>query len=123
MGAGAHTDFGGLTILLQDDVGGLQVKGSDGWIEAPPIDGAFVINLGDMISRWTNDRYRSTLHRVVNRSGRERYSIPFFYSGNPDHEVSCIPTCLAPGEKPRHEPIRVQDHMRAMYQRTYAKAT
>jgi len=118
-GAGAHTDFGGLTILLQDEVGGLQVKGSQGWIEAPPIPGSYVVNLGDMIARWTNERYRSTLHRVVNRSGRERYSIPFFYSGNPDHEVRCIPTCLEPGESPKYEPIRVQDHMRAMYRRTY----
>lgn len=122
MGAGAHTDFGGLTMLLQDDVGGLQVMGPEGWIEAPPLPGAFVVNLGDMISRWTNDRYRSTLHRVVNRSGRERYSIPFFYSGNPEHEVSCLPTCLAPGETPRHAPILVQDHLRAMYQRTYDTA-
>lgn len=119
MGAGAHTDFGGLTLLLQDDVGGLQVKTKDGWIEAPPIPGTFIVNLGDMIARWTNDRYQSTSHRVINRSGRERYSVPFFYSGNPDHEVRCIPSCLSAGEVPRYEPIRVQDHLRAMYARTY----
>lgn len=123
MGAGAHTDFGGLTILLQDEVGGLQVMGPEGWIEAPPIPGAYVVNLGDMIARWTNEIYRSTLHRVINRSGRERYSIPFFYSGNPDHEVACIPTCLAAGETPKHPPVKVQDHLRAMYARTYAPAS
>lgn len=123
MGAGAHTDFGGLTILLQDQVGGLQVMGPEGWIEAPPIPGAYIVNLGDMIARWTNDRYRSTMHRVINRSGRERYSIPYFYSGNPDHEVRCIPNCLAAGEVPRYAPVRVQDHLRAMYARSYAGAS
>jgi isopenicillin N synthase-like dioxygenase len=123
LGAGAHTDFGGLTILLQDDNGGLQVMGQDGWIEAPPVPGAYIVNLGDMIARWTNDRYRSTLHRVINRSGNERYSIPFFYSGNPDHEVRCLPTCLAEGDEPKYPPVRVQDHLRAMYARTYAAAS
>jgi isopenicillin N synthase-like dioxygenase len=120
-GAGAHTDFGGLTLLRQDNVAGLQVwdQTADAWIHADPIPGTYVVNLGDMISRWTNDRYRSTVHRVVNASGRERYSVPFFYTGNYAHKVECIPTCLAPGETPKYPPITVEDHMRAMYQRTY----
>ncbi|MFN4271826.1 MAG: isopenicillin N synthase family dioxygenase [Aliihoeflea sp.] len=124
LGAGAHTDFGGLTLLLQDEVGGLQVfdNASQGWIAAQPIPGTFVINLGDMIARWTNDRYRSTLHRVINASGRERYSIPFFFTGNPDFEVSCIPTCLAPGETPLYPPITVEQHLQSMYSKTYVAA-
>lgn len=121
MGAGAHTDFGGLTILLQDEVGGLQVydHANKGWIHADPVPGAYVVNLGDMIARWTNDRYRSTLHRVINASGRERYSVPFFYVGNPDNEVACIPSCLEPGEMPKYPPISVEAHLRSMYAKTY----
>lgn len=120
-GAGAHTDFGGLTLLRQDDVGGLQVwdRATDGWIHADPLPETYVVNLGDMIARWTNDRYRSTVHRVVNASGRERYSVPFFYSGNSAHEVACIPTCLGPGETPKYPPTTVEAHMREMYRKTY----
>jgi isopenicillin N synthase-like dioxygenase len=120
-GAGAHTDFGGLTLLRQDDVGGLQVwdQSSDGWIHADPLPGTFIVNLGDMIARWTNDRYRSTVHRVVNTSGRERHSVPFFYSGNFAHKVGCIPTCLAAGDTPKYAPTTVEAHMREMYRKTY----
>ncbi len=120
-GAGAHTDFGGLTLLRQDDNGGLQVwdQTSEAWIHAEPIPATYVLNLGDMIARWTNDRYRSTVHRVVNASGRERYSVPFFYTGNYAHKVECIPTCLAPGEAPKYPATTVEAHMREMYRRTY----
>lgn len=120
-GCGAHTDFGALTLLLQDDAGGLQVQAIDSgeWIDAPPIEGTYVVNLGDLISRWTNDRYRSNRHRVINRSGRERYSVPFFYTGNLDLTVECLPVCLAPGETPRYPNVTVEQHLREMYRRTY----
>jgi len=119
-GCGAHTDFGGITMLLQDENGGLQVLGADGdWLHAPPIPATYVVNLADMISRWTNDTYRSTLHRVINISGRERYSIPFFFSGNPTHEVVALDVCLGDGASPRYQPTTVEAHMREMYDRTY----
>jgi isopenicillin N synthase-like dioxygenase len=120
-GCGAHTDFGALTILMQDDVGGLQVRDEQaGWVDAPPLTDSYIVNLGDMIARWTNDRYRSTLHRVVNRSGRERYSVPFFFSGNPDAEVTCLPGCASETNPPRYTPTTVEGHLREMYARTYA---
>jgi isopenicillin N synthase-like dioxygenase len=120
-GCGAHTDWGALTLLMQDDVGGLQVWDEEaGWVDAPPVPGTYIVNLGDMIARWTNDRYRSTLHRVVNLSGKERYSVPFFFSGSPDEPVVCLPGCLSDGEAPRYVPTTAEGHLREMYARTYA---
>ncbi len=122
-GCGAHTDFGAVTFLLQDDAGGLQVWDErDGWIYAPPIAGAYVVNLGDMMARWTNDRYRSTRHRVVNLSGRERYSIPFFYDGRADYVISCLPGCLEPGEQPKYPPITAGAHLEERIRESYAFA-
>jgi isopenicillin N synthase-like dioxygenase len=123
-GAGAHTDFGGLTILLQDSCGGLQVldRKNRSWIHADPIPATFVVNLGDMMARWTNDRYQSTLHRVVNTSGRERYSIPFFFHGNLDYSVACIPTCLAAGERPAYDGTTVASHFVEKMGQSYATA-
>lgn len=120
-GCGEHTDFGGVTLLLQDEAGGLQVWDKDlgNWIDAPPVPGAFVVNIGDLFARWTNDRYVSTLHRVINVSGRERYSVPFFFTGNPLHKVECIPTCLDEGELPRYPAVTVEQHQIECYRRTY----
>ena len=113
IGAGTHTDYGNLTLLATDDVGGLEVRTRDGeWLEAPPLPGAFVVNIGDCLMRWTNDVYVSTPHRVVNRSGRERYSIAFFYDPNPDAEVAVIPSCVEPGEPVRYEPVLAADYLK-----------
>jgi isopenicillin N synthase-like dioxygenase len=97
----------------------VQGKNAGEWIHATPIPGSFVVNLGDLIARWTNDRFRSTVHRVVNASGRERYSVPFFYSGNPDQEVACLPCRLGPGEMPKYPKTTVEGHLKEMYRRTY----
>ena len=89
-GCGAHTDCGFLTILAQDDAG-LEVQHTDGtWMSAPPIPGTFVVNLGDMAARWSNDTYKSTLHRVRASSATTRHSIPFFSNCNFDAKVECI---------------------------------
>jgi isopenicillin N synthase-like dioxygenase len=89
-GVGEHTDYGVLTILKQDDVGGLQVKTGSGWIDAPPIPGSFVCNIGDMLERLTRGLYRSTPHRVLNRAGRGRLSFPFFFDPGFDAEVEPV---------------------------------
>ncbi|KAL4915023.1 hypothetical protein BDW62DRAFT_219680 [Aspergillus aurantiobrunneus] len=123
-GIGAHTDFGCVTLLLQDEVDGLQVLDvpSGEWLDVQPVPGAYVVNLGDLMMRMANDRYKSNIHRVINKSGRERYSIPFFFSGNPDHLCECLPNCCKAGEKPKYAPITVEDMVKGAYKQSYGRA-
>jgi isopenicillin N synthase-like dioxygenase len=119
LGASAHTDYGTLTILLADPTQrGLQVQGPDGeWMDAAPIPGSLVVNLGDAMSRWTNDRWRSTMHRVVVPT-RRRQSIAFFHNANWDATIECLPTCLSDGEAPRHGPIEAGPHLMQKFRST-----
>jgi len=94
-GVGEHTDYGLLTLLAQDENGGLEVKTPGGWIEAPPIRGALVCNIGDMLDRLTGGVYRSTPHRVLNQSGRSRLSFPFFFDPAFDAEITPLPRMAA----------------------------
>jgi isopenicillin N synthase-like dioxygenase len=96
-GVGEHTDYGLLTLLAQDGNGGLQVRSGDGWVDAPPIPGAFVCNIGDMLDRMTGGWYRSTPHRVRNLSGRDRLSFPFFFDPDFTAEVPPLPSRTASG--------------------------
>jgi isopenicillin N synthase-like dioxygenase len=106
MGVGAHTDHECFTILAQGSVPGLQVRNRRGqWIEAPPIPGAFVVNIGDLMARWTNGAFASTFHRVFNATGRERYSIPTFVGPNADTVVSVLPCCAGDENPPKYEPV------------------
>jgi isopenicillin N synthase-like dioxygenase len=107
-----HSDTTSFTILAPGKIGGLQIEYRGGWIEAPPIAGAFIINIGDMMARWTNDRFASTPHRVINRSGQERYSVPFFAIPDFDAVVTCLPSCQGAGNPPKYPSLHVGDFMR-----------
>ena len=122
---GQHSDWGSLTILYQDDApGGLQVLDKVGeWVDVPAIEGSFVVNIGDLMAIWTNDRWVSTVHRVVNpapeQAGRERYSVPFFHQPNYDALIECIPTCAGLGNPPRYAPVRSGEYILEKFRRAY----
>ncbi|KAJ7366371.1 hypothetical protein DFH08DRAFT_834190 [Mycena albidolilacea] len=121
IGIGAHTDYECFTILWQDAAGGLQVQNADGkWIDAVPIPGTFVINLGDQFARWTNDVFKSTQHRVTNRSGRERYSMPLFFGTDYDVLLEPLPSCISPGQTPKYEVVTAGDYVQSRLAETYA---
>jgi isopenicillin N synthase-like dioxygenase len=119
LGAGAHTDYGCLTMLAQDDSGGLQVRNAaKRWIDAPPIPGSFVVNIGDMMERWTNGVFTSTLHRVINVSGRERYSLPYFFDPDFSAPVVCLESCKGDGAK--FPPTTAGQHLLDMINASFA---
>ena len=123
--AGAHSDYGALTILKAENVpGGLQVLNRAGdWVDVRPPAGAFVINIGDLMMHWTNDRWVSTLHRVVNPPrdaalGSRRQSVVFFFQPNYDALIECLPSCTGPGNPPRYAPVTSGEHRLRKFLRT-----
>jgi isopenicillin N synthase-like dioxygenase len=122
--AGAHTDYGTVTVLRAEDApGGLEVLVDDQWIAVPLVADSFVVNLGDAMARWTNDRWRSTLHRVVIpptevAATSRRQSIAFFHNANWDAVIECIPSCLAIGEAPRYAPVTAGEHLMSKFRAT-----
>ncbi|MEM9156638.1 MAG: 2-oxoglutarate and iron-dependent oxygenase domain-containing protein [Cyanobacteria bacterium P01_F01_bin.33] len=122
--AGAHSDYGTLTLLFQDDVGGLEVQLANGeWIAAPSIPNAILINTGDLTQRWSNDVFRSTKHRVAlpegGNLGRDRYSIAFFCQPDADADIICFPSCQSEENPPRYAPIKSGDYLLSRLQATY----
>jgi isopenicillin N synthase-like dioxygenase len=103
-GFAPHTDNNFLTFLAQSALPGLEVRTAEGeWIRPPTVPGTFVVNTGAMLARYSNDRFRATPHRVINRNGASRYAIPFFLGPNHDSIVDCVPTCVGPGNPPHYE--------------------
>lgn len=110
-GVAPHTDFGVLTLLLQDNSGGLQVQSQSGsWIEAPPIPGTLVCNIGDLLERWSNNRFTSTRHRVINRSNAARYSIPVFFDPHTDTIIDPVDLGIRQQDS-AFEPVKAGEHI------------
>jgi isopenicillin N synthase-like dioxygenase len=119
-GQGPHTDNSFITILARTEVPGLAVRLPSGeWLTPPLIAGTFLVNLGNMMKRWSNDRFLSTPHGVLNDSGKDRYSIAFFYSPNVDSTIECAPSCTSADDPPRYPPAVYRDLVLAFYNANY----
>jgi len=117
--AGAHSDYGTLTILRTDEVAGLQIQDRSGqWVDVKPEPDTFVVNLGDSIAQWTNDRWRSTVHRVVASDPAPRQSFAFFHMANWDATIECLPTCQSDDDPPRHAPVQAGPWLMRKFQST-----
>lgn len=123
--AGEHSDYGSITLLFQDAVGGLEVQTAQGeWIDARPIKDTILVNTGDLMERWTNGEFRSTRHRVKlparqEQAARDRYSVAFFCSPNPDTEIACIETCQTPERPALYPPISAGEYLLRLLRATY----
>jgi isopenicillin N synthase-like dioxygenase len=119
-GIDPHTDAGFMTLLPSNPVEGFWIRpaGSD-WFQPPQEPESFVVNSGDMLRRWTNDRFLSTLHRALNTAPTDRYAVPFFYDPRVDTVIECLPSCCTEGRPPRHAPIVYRDYLRAFMNRSY----
>ena len=121
-GIGAHIDYGFLTILAQDEVGGLEVKNKAGeWISAPYIPGTLIINIGHMMQRWTNDFYKATMHRVKSRKNKERFSFPFFYEPNFDTVVTPLEKFCSREYPSQYQPFHFGNYLIGKYSSSYAE--
>jgi isopenicillin N synthase-like dioxygenase len=119
-GQAPHTDNSFMTALARTDVPGLAVRLPSGeWFPPPIIPGTFLINLGNIMRRWSNDRFLSTPHGVLNDSGTDRYSIAYFHSPNPDSTIACLPSCVSPDNPPRYEPALYRDLVLEFYRANY----
>jgi isopenicillin N synthase-like dioxygenase len=119
-GIGAHTDYECFTVLWQDNVQALQVLNANGkWVNAVPIPGTLVINIGDQLARWTNDVFKSTVHRAVNRSGVERYSIPLFFGSNYDVKLEAIPSCCSDEFPSKYSVVTAGEYVKSRLEETY----
>lgn len=121
LGAGAHTDYGMFTLLIQDDVGGLEVQDVDGnWHEAPYVEGTVIVNSGDLLCRWSNELFRSTVHRVKPVYGdRDRYSVACFFDPDDEVVIDVLERCIAPGETKKYAPITTREHLLEKIQATH----
>jgi isopenicillin N synthase-like dioxygenase len=118
-GSGAHTDYGCVALLAQDQVGGLQVLRDGAWVDVPPRADALVCNIGEMMERWSNGRYRATPHRVVNLSGRDRYSQVMFLNPNYRAAIAPLPECTGPDDPPRYPPTTMGAFLTQMFNATF----
>jgi isopenicillin N synthase-like dioxygenase len=115
-----HSDYNAFTLLYQDSIGGLQLLNAAGeWIDAPPIPGTMVVNIGDLFQTWTNDLYTSTLHRVFNTGAEARISVPLFASPNGATVIECLATCAGPGNPPRYAPVNAEEYVKKMLDQAY----
>ena len=122
-GIGAHIDYGFLTILLQNNIGGLEIKNfNNEWIKAPIIPGTFLINIGHMIQRWTNDYYKATIHRVIPPKNKTRCSLPFFFEPNFDTVVAPLDKFCSADNLPRYKPIHFGDYLERTFKTSYTYA-
>ncbi len=120
LGCGAHSDYGCLTLLYCDGTPGLQLLNvDDEWVDVDVPDGALIVNLGDLLQRWTNDLYRSTRHRVIPPTTRDRYSVPVFVNPQWGAEVACLDACVTDERPARHTPVLAGEYLQSRYNDTF----
>jgi len=119
-GLAPHADTSFMTLLAPNKIPGLSLRtASNRWIDAPAVEGAFLVNSGQMLNQWSNGRFRATPHRVTNTSGGDRYAIPFFFDCNIDYEMVCLPTCTGPGNPPKFAPTTYMNFVTAYQMKNY----